>query len=119
MVQKLIIFVGLLFFILLSGSAIEGTSMATNMQSALLVLGGSLMSAFLAFPLVTFRNLFKSLLVVFRDEENDNRELVKELEKLALLWRQRGIRALDEAGLANSVRVEADARVVPLWSSTS
>lgn len=98
MLQKLIIFVGLIFFILLSGSAIEGTSIATNMKSALLVLGGSLMSAFLAFPIVAFRNLFRSLLVVFRDEENDNGELVKELERLALLWRQRGIRALDEAG---------------------
>ncbi len=98
MLQKLIMFVGLLFFIVLSGNAIEGTSVITNMKSAFLVLGGALTGAFLAFPLVTFRNLFKSLRALFKQDGNNNEQLVKELENLALLWRQRGIRALDEAG---------------------
>ena len=95
--QKIILFIGLLLFIILSGNAIENTSIMMNLKSALLVLSGSLLSAFIAFPMKTFRDLLKSLLAVYRHEETDNEPLVEELEKLAVIWRRHGIIALESA----------------------
>jgi chemotaxis protein MotA len=96
--QKIILLIGVLFFIILSGNAIEGTSVMLNLKSALLVMAGTLLSAFIAFPMKTFRDLYKSLLAVFKQEETDNEPLVKELEKLALIWRRYGTLELEKAG---------------------
>ena len=95
--QKAILCIGLLIFIILSGNAIENTSVLMNLKSALLVLAGTLLSAFIAFPMKTFRDLFKSLIVVYRREETENEPLVQELERLAVIWRRQGIIALENA----------------------
>ena len=97
MLQKLILLIGLILFMVLSGNAIENTSIVLNLKSALLVMGGSLLSAFIAFPMKTFRDLFKSLLSVYRQEATDNEPLVQEMEKLAVIWRRHGIIALENA----------------------
>ncbi len=97
MLQKAILCIGLLLFIILSGNAIENTSIMMNLKSALLVLAGTLLSAFIAFPMKTFRDLFKSLGVVYRHEETDNEPLVQELESLAVIWRRHGTIALEKA----------------------
>ncbi len=97
MLQKTILLIVLLLFIILSGNAIENTSVMMNLKSALLVLAGTLLSAFIAFPMKTFRDLFKSLIVVYRQEETDNERLVQELESLAVTWRRHGIIALENA----------------------
>ena len=97
MLQKTILFIGLVLFIILSGNAIENTSIMMNLKSAFLVLAGSLLSAFIAFPMRTFRDLFKSLIVVYRQEETDNETLVQELESLAVIWRRNGTIALEKA----------------------
>ena len=97
MLQKTILFIGLLLFLILSGNAIENTSIMMNIKSAVLVMAGTLLSAFIAFPLKTFRDLFKSLLVVYKHEETDNEPLVQELERLAVIWRRHGIIALENA----------------------
>ena len=97
MVQKAILCIGLLIFIILSGNAIENTSVLMNLKSALLVLAGTLLSAFIAFPMKTFRDLFKSLIVVYRHEETENEPLVQEMERLAVIWRRHGIIALENA----------------------
>jgi flagellar motor component MotA len=52
--KKLFIPIGLLFFIVVSESVIDGTSIIMNLKSVLLVTGGTLLSAFIAFPLKTF-----------------------------------------------------------------
>jgi chemotaxis protein MotA len=95
--QKAILLIGLLLFIILSGNAVENTSIMLNLKSAMLVLAGTLLSAFIAFPMKTFRDLLKSLIVVYRQEETDNEPLVKELERLAVIWRRHGIIELENA----------------------
>jgi chemotaxis protein MotA len=95
--QKIILFIGLLLFLILSGNAIENTSIMMNLKSAVLVMAGTLLSAFIAFPMKTFRDLFKSLRVVYKQEETDNEPLVQELERLAVIWRRHGIIALENA----------------------
>jgi chemotaxis protein MotA len=95
--QKLILLIGIVLFMILSGNAIENTSIMLNLKSALLVMAGSLLSAFIAFPMKTFRDLFKSLLAVYKKEETDNEPLVQEMVKLAVLWRRHGIIALENA----------------------
>ena len=97
MLKKLLLPIGLLFFIIMSESVIDGTSIIMNLKSVLLVSAGTLLSALIAFPLKTFRDLFKSLKVVFKQQETDNEPLVKELERLALIWRRYGIVALEKA----------------------
>ncbi len=97
MLQKAILCIGLLIFIILSGNAVENTSIMMNLKSAFLVLAGTLLSAFIAFPMKTFRDLFKSLIVVYRNEETENEPLVQELERLAVIWRRHGIMALENA----------------------
>lgn len=97
MLKKLLLPIGLLLFITMSESVIDGTSIMMNLKSVLLVTAGTLLSAFIAFPLQTFRDLFKSLKVVFRQQETANEPLVKELERLALIWRRYGLVALEKA----------------------
>ena len=97
MLQKLILLIGLILFMILSGNAIENTSITLNLKSALLVMAGSLLSAFIAFPMKTFRDLFKSLVTVYKQEATDNEPLVQEMEKLAVIWRRHGIVALEKA----------------------
>jgi len=95
MLQKMILLISLLSFIILSEIAIEGTSLMMNLKSAMLVLAGTLLSVFIAFPLKTFRDLHKSLVATFRQDETDNQSLVKELEELARIWRRHGIWELE------------------------
>ena len=97
MLQKIILFIGLLLFMILSGSAIENTSIMLNLKSAILVMSGTLLSAFIAFPMKTFRDLLKSLIAVYKQEATDNEPLVQEMEKLAVIWRRHGIIALENA----------------------
>ena len=97
MLQKVLLFLGLVLFLILSGNAIENTSIIMNLKSAMLVMAGTLLSAFIAFPMKTFRDLFKSLMVVYRHEETDNEPLVQELERLAVIWRRHGIIELENA----------------------
>ena len=97
MFQKALLFLGLLLFIILSGNAVENTSIMMNIKSAMLVLAGTLLSAFIAFPMKTFRDLFKSLIVVYRNEETENEPVVQELERLAVIWRRHGIIELENA----------------------
>lgn len=97
MLQKIILAIGLLSFLVISEIAIEGTSILMNLKSALLVLAGTLLSAFIAYPIKTFKDLRKSLMAIFNQDETDNEPLVQELENLALIWRRYGIYELEAA----------------------
>jgi chemotaxis protein MotA len=100
MLQKLILGIGLLAFLVISEIAIEGTSVLVNLKSALLVLAGTLLSALIAYPLKTFRDLRKSLKAIFSKGETDSEPLIKEMETLALIWRRYGIYDLENAAQA-------------------
>ena len=97
MVQKLILGIGILAFLIISEMAIEGTSILMNLKSALLVLAGTLLSALIAYPLKTFKDLRKSLKAIFSRGETDSEPLIKELEALAVIWRRYGIYELENA----------------------
>ena len=97
MLSKIVLLIGMVLFMILSGNAIENTSIMLNLKSATLVLAGSLLSAFIAYPFRTFRDLFKSLIAVYKHEETANEPLIQELEKLAAIWRRYGIVALENA----------------------
>ena len=97
MLQKLILGIGLLAFLIISEIAIEGTSILMNLKSALLVLAGTLLSALIAYPLKTFKDLRKSLKAIFSREDTDSEPLIKELEALAVIWRRYGIYELENA----------------------
>ncbi len=98
MIQKLIVLIGAMFLLLISGNVIGDTSVIVNLKSALLVIGGPMMSTFLAFPMKTIKGLFRSLLAAFREEEADQEALVRQVEDLARVWRQQGIKSLEEEG---------------------
>jgi len=94
-IQRLIPVVGVIFFLLLSGNVVGETSALMNIKSCVLVLGGTLISAFLAFSMKTIKNLIKSLRELFRHKETDHEGLIKQMENLARVGRLHGNRALE------------------------
>ncbi|MBN1930961.1 MAG: MotA/TolQ/ExbB proton channel family protein [Desulfobacterales bacterium] len=97
MIQKIILSVGAIFFIFLSKSVAGEISPIVNLKSCLLVLGGTLISAFLSFSTETIKDLIHSLGRVFRNEKSDYKMLLKQIENLARLRRLHGIKALESA----------------------
>jgi len=69
MVHKMILVGGVMFFLFVSRNVIGETSAIINVKSGVLVLGGTLMSAFLAFPMKTIKELVKSLRALLRNDE--------------------------------------------------
>jgi chemotaxis protein MotA len=87
-----------MFFLLLAGNVIGDTSVAMNLKSGMMVLGGTLMSTFLAFSMRTVKDLIKSLRELFREVKIDYEGLIREMKYLARVGRQYGIKALEEEG---------------------
>ena len=98
MVHKVILCGGVMFFFLVSRSVIGETSAIINLKSAILVLGGTLMSAFLAFPMKTIKELVKSLKAFLRNNETDHEDIVRQIVSLARTARMHGVRALEAEG---------------------
>ena len=98
MIQVIIIAAGAMICLFLTGSTVGDISEVVNLKSGLLVLGGTLMCAFLAFPVKTFRELIKSLMEVFRYEETDHQDLLFQIESLAHVRWLYGIKELEEDG---------------------
>ena len=97
MIQKLVILLGIVIFLLFSRSIAGDISLAMNLQSGAIVLGGALISVFLSFPLKTFRGLWRSLGGAFRHRQPDLAELVRQAKTLARVRRLRGPRELSAA----------------------
>ena len=97
MIQKLILAVGAIFFIFLSKSVAGAISPIVSLKSCFLVLGGTLISAFLSFSKETIKDLIQSLSRVLRNEKNNYKMLLKQIEDLARLRRVHGIKALESA----------------------
>ena len=96
MIQVIMIAAGAIICLFLTGNTIGEISEVANLKSALLVLGGTLMCTFLAFPVKTFRGLIKSLMEVFRYEETKHKDLLLQIESLAHVRWFYGIRELEE-----------------------
>jgi len=98
MVKKMILVGGVMFFLVVSGNVIGATSAITNLKSGVLVLGGTLMSAFLAFPMKTIKELVKSLQALLQNGETDQEGIMKQIVHLARIGRMHGVRALEAEG---------------------
>lgn len=94
MAQKVVLFAGLIFILLLAGTVAEDISIYLNLKSALLVLGGALISVLLAFPIAVFKGLYHSLQRVFRNETPDAQQIIEEIENMARVRRLYGPREL-------------------------
>jgi len=98
MIQIIIVAAGGMICLFLTGNTVSEISEVTNLKSVLLVLGGTFMGAFLAFPVKTFKGLFKSLIEVFRYKETNYKDLLLQIENLANVRWFYGIRELEEDG---------------------
>jgi chemotaxis protein MotA len=96
MVQICILFFGAAIFLFLTGSAMGEISEITNLKSGLMVLGGTLMCAFLAYPFKTFKDLSGSLFELFRNEEKEDQGTISQIETLAHIRWLYGIREMEE-----------------------
>ena len=98
MIQVIIVAAGAIICLFLTGNTVGEISEVANLRSCLLVLGGTMMCAFLTFPFKTFRGLFKSLVGVFQDEEPNHKDLLFQIESLAHVRWFYGIKELEEDG---------------------
>lgn len=98
MKKRLVIGVGAIVFMLLAGSVYGNTSLSVNLKSCLIVLGGTLISALLGFPLETFGDLLHSLRNIYRREDDAFEGTLQDITKLARIRRSSGPRELNEEG---------------------
>jgi chemotaxis protein MotA len=98
MVKKMILVGGVMFFLFVSSNVIGATSVITNLKSGVLVLGGTLISAFLAFPMKTMKELVKSLQALLQNSEADQEGIMRQIVHLARIGRMHGVRALEAKG---------------------
>lgn len=94
MKQRLILAGGAVIFLVMAGSVLGKTSLAVNLQSFLMVLGGTFLSALLAFPLPTFTDLVHSLKQVYRQASPDMSQTIQQITALARVRRSSGPREL-------------------------
>jgi len=94
MKQRLILAGVAVIFLFMAGSVLGKTSLAVNLQSFLMVLGGTFLSALLAFPLPTFTNLVHSLKQVYRNASPDMSQTIQQITTLARIRRSSGPREL-------------------------
>lgn len=80
----------------LSASLTGKTSIILNIKSGILVFGGTIIIGFLSFPIKRYRELFKTMKVVFRGRETDYRKLIKDIANLSRISRLYGHMALEK-----------------------
>ena len=90
MIKKLLLAAGILLFIGLSVTIVNDASVVLNLKSGVLVLGGTLLIGFLAFPMGSYKDLSKTLYSVFQHQETDYHGLVKHIERLSSINRRSG-----------------------------
>jgi chemotaxis protein MotA len=96
MIRKMIPAAGIIFFLGLSTKIVGETSMMLNLKSGVMVLGGTLVIGFLSFPMKSYRDLFKTLFVIFRRNEMDYRILIKDIARLSRVNRLYGDLVLEK-----------------------
>jgi chemotaxis protein MotA len=96
MIRKMIPAAGIIFFLGLSTKIVGETSMMLNLKSGIMVLGGTLVIGFLSFPMKSYRDLFKTLFVIFHRNELDYRILIKDIARLSRVNRLYGDLVLEK-----------------------
>lgn len=96
MIQRLVLTAGAILFIGLSINMAGDISMMMNIKSALLVLGGTMLGGFLAFPVKSYKDLFKTLQELFRHRQADQQDLVKHITRLSRVSRIYGNLTLEK-----------------------
>ena len=96
MIKKLFLAAGILFFIGLLATIVDDAFMVLNLKSGILVLGGTLLIGFLAFPMKSYMDLYKTIYAVFQHQETDYHGLVKHIERLSNLNRRYGNLVLEK-----------------------
>lgn len=95
MIQMALLISGLMIVLFFAGSVAGGIADIENIKSCLLVFGGTILCGFLAFPISAFGGLIKSLHAVFRQDRENNKSLLFEIETLAHVRWLYGIRELE------------------------
>jgi chemotaxis protein MotA len=85
-----------MLFLWLSTKIVGETSMILNLKSGFLVFSGTIVIGFLSFPMKSYRELFKTLVVIFRRKELDYGILVKDIARLSRVNRLYGNLALEK-----------------------
>ncbi len=96
MIQLFVLLLGAAIFLFFTGNAMGEISEITNIKSGLMVLGGTLMCAFLAYPLRTFKDLSKSLVELLRNDEKENQDVLSQIETLAHIRWLYGVREMEQ-----------------------
>jgi len=96
MIRKLIPVAGIMLFLGFSTKIAGETSVMLNLKSGMLVLGGTVVIGFLSFPLKSFKELLKTLVVILRRKEMDYRILLKDIARLSRINRLYGNLALEK-----------------------
>lgn len=102
MVSKILIFSGLGAFFVFTRDVLGDISVWTNAKSGLVVLGGTLISGFLAYSPATFLDLLKSLKTINHSPTSDLEEMVDEIKRLARVRLRQGPRQLGVEGRKSS-----------------
>ena len=90
MLKKLLLPSGILLFVGLLATTANNAFLILNLKSGILVLGGTLLIGFLAFPLKSYKDLFSTTYNVFRRHETDYQKLVQHIERLSRINRRYG-----------------------------
>jgi chemotaxis protein MotA len=98
MVYKVILCGGAMFLLLVSRNIIGEISAIINLKSVVLVLGGTLMCAFLAFPMKTIKELVRGLKELIQNNATDDEDIVRQIVSLARVARMHGVKALEAEG---------------------
>ena len=96
MTKKLIGGAGVLFFIGILATIVDDAFLVLNFKSAILVLGGTLLVGFLAYPMRSYKDLYETLSDVFQDRQTDYHGLVKHIERLSNINRRYGNVVLED-----------------------
>ncbi len=97
MSQRLMLILGAVVTMFIFGNLLGDTSLLLNIRSALLVLGGTLISGLMAYSWKNIKELIQSLKEIFNPDEADYEGMVGQLTKLAYLRRRDGAKVLEEA----------------------
>lgn len=96
MIRKMIPAGGIILFLGLSTKIVGETSMILNLKSGILVLGGTVVIGFLSFPMKSYKDLYKTLVSIFRRKDLDYRILVQDITRLSRINRLYGKLALEK-----------------------
>jgi chemotaxis protein MotA len=98
MIQKMVLAGAALFLFFVASNVMGQTSLVMNIKSASIVVGGALLTGFLAFPVTTFKSALQNIVLLFRQTGQNHKVLVEQMETLALIRRKYGDKVLESEG---------------------